>query len=381
MTIILNELKKIFNLKSILLLIIITLIMYFLFIEFNITNFPNGRPLLDIYNIFVDMKDSYGEFMDEEEFKDFKIKYEEAKKEADEYIQSREDFSKLGITNYDEFIGMDENNTTNEEFEKLRDDVIFKKRIDVFWELPYRESYIRAYENREEYILNRVENEKQEARIRDILEKGLETSVFTDVVFSNYNELIKPLAMTILLSVMFMITPIYFIDNKDKINYLQYTSKMGRDIFKKKIIAGLSATFIITTLQFICFFGIYSLNNVSMFFNCNINSIYNIIISWYDLTFIQYIILTVIGVYILTSVFALISMVVSSIGQNYITLIGIQLPIALFTFKVLLNYLLHYMTSISYPKYFLVILYIALTLIGTISMMIRWKKERKVDIA
>ena len=125
MTIILNELKKIFNIKSIFLLIIITMTMYFLFIEFNIVNFPNGRPALDIYNMFVDMKDSYGEFMDEEEFEDFKIKYEEAKKEADEYIQSREDFKQLGITNYDEFDSMD---MSNNELEKLHRDVVFLKK-------------------------------------------------------------------------------------------------------------------------------------------------------------------------------------------------------------------------------------------------------------
>ncbi len=117
-----------------------------------------------------------------------------------------------------------------------------------------------------------------------------------------------------------------------------------------------------------------------MFFNCNINSRFNIIISWYDLTFLRYIILTVLGVYILAFVFALISMVVSSIGQNYITLIGIQLPIALFTFKVLLNYLLHYITRISYPKYFWAISYISLILIGIISMLIRWRKEKIADI-
>ena len=377
MTIILNELKKIFNIKSILLFILITLIMYFLFIEFDIKYFPNGRPSLDIYNMFVDMKDSYGEFMDEEEFEDFKIKYEEAKKEADEYIQSREDFKQLGITNYDEFDSMD---MSNNELEKLHRDVVFLKKIDVFWELPWREEYIKVYENRDEFMLNNAKNKKQEVRIKEILNKGMETSVFNEVVFSNYNELIEPVAMTILISVMFMITPIFFRDNKDKINYLQYTSKTGRGIFKKKIIAGLLAVFIITTLQLMCFFVLYSTNNVSMFFNCNINSIYNIIISWYDLTFIQYIILTVVGVYILAFVFALISMVVSSIGQNYITLIGIQLPIALFTFKVLLNYLLHYITRISYPKYFWAISYISLILIGIISMLIRWRKEKIADI-
>jgi len=377
MTIILNEVKKIFNIKSVLLLMAITGVMYFLFIEFHITNFPNGRPALDIYNMFVEMKDKYGEFMDEEEFEDFKVRYNEAKEEADKYIQSREDFKKVGITNYDEFVNMD---ISNKELDELHSDVIFKKRIDVFWELPWREEYIRVYENRDEIIMSSASNENQEVRIKEILEKDIGTSVFNDVVFSNYNILIKYVAITILIGIMFMITPIYLKDNKNKMNYLQYTSKIGRDIFKKKIIAGILSAFIIISLQLIGFFVLYSSNNVSMFFNSNVNSIFNSIISWYDFTFIQYIILTVVAIYVLGFVFTLISMLVSSIGQNYITVIGIQLPIALFTFKVLLKYLINYMTSISYPKYFLPVSYLVLIFIAIMSMTIRWKRERWLDI-
>ena len=40
-------------------------------------------------------------------------------------------------------------------------------------------------------MLAQASNEKQELRIKEILDKGLETSVFNDVVFSNYNNLIK----------------------------------------------------------------------------------------------------------------------------------------------------------------------------------------------
>jgi len=352
--------------------------MYFLFIEFNITNFPNGRPALDIYNMFVEMENTYGEFMDEEEFEDFKLKYEEAVKEADEYIQSRKDFKMAGINNYEDFANMDHE---NEELYELYSDVIFKKKIDVFWELPWREEYIRYYENKEELMLEPSSNEKQELRIKEILDKGLETSVFNDVIFSNYNEFIKSAAKTILLSVMFIITPIYLKDNKDKINYLQYTSKTGRKIFKKKIFAGVLASFILVTVQFICFFIMYSTNNTSMFFNCNINSIYNSIISWYDLTFIQYIALTVIGTYILAFVFTLIPMLVSSISKNYITAIGVQLPIALFSFTILLKYLIDYMTSIfRFPKYFTGLFYMILIFASTISMIIRWKREKRADI-
>ncbi|WP_026895756.1 ABC transporter permease [Clostridiisalibacter paucivorans] len=377
MRIIINELKKIFNIKFIILLVLINIIMYFLFIEFEITNFPNGRPALDIYNMLVEMEDSYGEFMDGEEFDDFKVKYEEVKREADKYIQSREDFKRAGINNYDEFASID---ITNKELDRLHDDVFFEKEIDVFWELPWREEYIRVYENRKEIMMEKSSNEKQETRIKDILENDIETSVFSDVIFFNYNNLIKPVVTTILLSVMFMITPIYLIDNKNRINYLQYTSKIGRKIFKKKIIAGLLASFIVVTIQFICFFSLYATNNTFMFLNSNINSIYNTIISWYDLTFIQYISLSIIGTYILAFVFTLTSMLVSTMGQNYITVIGIQLPIALFTFMVLLKHLIYYMTSIRYPKYFLGLSYIILILISTIYMIIRWRREKKIDI-
>lgn len=383
MDIISNELKKIFNIKSVILLIFINIIMYFLFIEFQITNFPNGRPALDIYNMFVEMEDSYGEFMDEEEFEDFKLRYEEVKREADEYIKSREDFKRAGIDSYDEFANyarLAKVDINNEEIERLHREVFFEKKIDVFWELPWREEYIRVYENRREYMMVEASNKNQEMRIKEILEDGLETSVFSDVVFFNYNRFIQYVAATILLSVMFMITPIYLRDNKDRINYLQYTSRIGRNIFKKKIAAGILASFIMVTLQLICFFSLYSTNNTSMFFNSNINSIYNSIISWYDLTFIQYISLTVMGIYILALVFTLVSMLVSSIGQNYITVIGIQLPIALFAFTVLLKYLIHYMTSIRYPKYFLTLSYMILMIISTISMIIRWRREKKIDL-
>jgi hypothetical protein len=377
MDIICFELKKIFNIKSIVLLVLINIIMYFLFIEFEVTHFLNGRPALNIYNMFVEMKSEYGEFMDEEEFEDFKIKYQEAIRKADEYIQSREDFKSAGITNYEEFDNMD---LTDKELDRLYNDVILDKKIDVFWEIPLREEYIQVYENKEQIMMAHATNEKQEARINEILKKSLETSVFNDVVFSNYNNLIKSVATTILLSVMFIITPTYLRDNRNRINNLQYTSKTGRYIFKKKIISGLLASFILVTLQIVLFLGLYSTNNISMFFNCSINSIYNSIISWYDFTFMQYIILTVVGIYILAFVFTLISLLVSSIGQNYITVIGIQLPIALFTFKILLKYLLYYITDIRYPKYLLGFTYMGLIFISIILIISRWKREKKVDV-
>lgn len=379
MMIVLNEIKKIFNLKMVFLLILISIIMYFLFISFYIECFPNGRPAADIYNIFVEMTANYGEYMDVEEFEHFKTLYKGKIKEADKYISSREDFRGVGITTYEEFKNMDIN---KKEFEQLRYDVIFDKQVDIFWELPWREEYIYTYENRKELMRNKCRylNENQKLRIEEILKKGHEASVLPDVVFENYNDLIKLVSTLILLSIMFMISPIYLRDSKNNVNYLQYSSKLGRKIFKKKMVAGLLSAFIITTIQLILFFGLYSFNKVSMFFNSNINSIFNTIISWYDMTFIQYIVLSVIAIYILAFVVTLISIYISSIGQNYITVIGIQLPIALFTFKVLLKYLIIDMTAIWFSPFLLPLSYLILIAIGVMIIKMRWKRERGLDI-
>lgn len=51
MNIIINELKKIFNIKSILVVGVICFLIYQMFIEFHIKIFPNGYPDTDTYEI------------------------------------------------------------------------------------------------------------------------------------------------------------------------------------------------------------------------------------------------------------------------------------------------------------------------------------------
>ncbi|KNF08406.1 cation transport ATPase [Gottschalkia purinilytica] len=383
MRIVLNEMKKIFSLKMISLLIIISLIIYYLFISFYIQYFPNGRPELDIYNVSVEMIENYGEYMDEDEFKDFKVKYNEKVKEADKYIKSNERFKKAGITTYKEFEYTDTmNDKTSTKLQELHDYILFEQKVDLFWEIPEREDIIKSYEEKEENMLKKYEpmDEKQEIRVKELLKKGSDESILPSLVFGNYNNLIKNVCMLILISIMFIISLIYIKDRKNKVNYLQYTSKIGRKIFKNKIIAGLLSSFIITTLQLIVFFVVYSFNNVSMFFNSDINSVFNSNISWYDITFIQYIIITIVAVYILSFIFALMSMFVSSIANNYIALVGIQLPIALVTFKLFLRRLIVLIVDIEVSQILLPLCYVALIFTFVTIMIIRWRREKTLDV-
>ncbi len=341
MRIVMNEIKKIFTPKMLILLLLINIIMYFLFIEFNVRYFPNGRPEGDDYRISVQMQKDYGTNMDENEFQNFKSIYNKELNEADKYVQNHKEFSALGIKNYKEYLDktdeyLNKNSSFGNKVSKLKDNIMFEKGINLFWEIPEREMMITDYQNRSKILLSNydITTKNQKIRIDEITNnKDDITSVFNDFIFNNYNNFIFSVAITILLSIVFMLSTIYIRDTNNNMLQLQYTSKKGRQIFKSKMMAGFISSFIIATSQFICFFTMYAHNNVAMFFNSNINSFLCINISWFDLTFIQYIVITVLAVYILAMVFTLMSMLISSLVHNYIALIGIQLPMVLFIFK------------------------------------------------
>lgn len=378
MKVVLNEIKKIFGLKMVSVLMAISIIMYFLFISFYIEHFPNGRPELDYYNIGVEMINNYGQEMDEEEFEHFKSIYNKQVEEADKYLQSKKEFVDEGITTYEKFKNMDQH---VEKLNELHSYVFFGEGVDLFWELDTRARLIEDYEGKENFYERRNEgiNEKEKKRIQEIANSGSYKSIFPYLIFENYNTLIKYVTMLVIISIIFMISPIFLKDKLNKVNLLQYTSKNGRGLFKKKVASGLMASFVITTIQLICFFIAYSFNNVEMFFNSNINSVFGTYLFWYDLTFMQYIIITVIAVYILGFVIGLIVMFISSRVNNYITLIGVQVPI-IFIISKLLPRIIGRIIGIYLPKYFIPITYFSLIIIGTILIIIRWKKEKILDV-
>lgn len=378
MKVVLNEIKKIFSLKMVSVLMVISIIMYFLFISFYIEHFPNGRPELDYYNIGVEMINNYGEEMDEEEFEHFKDTYNKQVEEANRYLQSKKEFVDEGVTTYEKFKNMDQD---IEKLNNLHSYVFFEAKSDVFWQLQAREQLIEDYKHKDEWMRSTYEtiNEKQEKRIKEIASSGNYESVFPYLIFENYNALIKYVAMLVIISIIFMVSPIFLKDKLNKINLLQYTSKNGRNLFKKKVLSGSIASFIITTIQLFCFFIAYSFNNVEMFFNSNINSVFGTYLFWYDLTFIQYIVITVIAVYILSFVIGLIVMFISSMVNNYITLIGVQIPI-IFIISKLLPRIIGRITDTYLSKYFIPIIYFSLIIIGIVLITIRWKKEKTLDI-
>ncbi|WP_283692444.1 hypothetical protein, partial [Clostridium perfringens] len=358
MRIIINEIKKLFNLKILLILGLIVFIICKIFISFWIEVFPNGSETPD-FNLSVQMLKDYGTTMDEKEFEDFKEKSALREKEADEYLKGDKEAQELGIKSYRELRESLDKGKTDEKVEELNSKIYFKDNVYLFWEMQSRESLIASYENplnRKAEVYSSKPNKYK--RLKE-LEKGDQLkSVLSYVTFLNYDSLITNFSILVVVTLAFIISPIFLRDEKNKVNCLQYSSKTGRKIGSKKVISAMITAFGISTLELIVLFLMYIPNDTLQFWNCSINSKFNYMVSWFDLTFGQYIMLTILVIYIITFVVTSVSLFVSSKVKSYVALIGVQVPILGALIMFLYNIGLNHMTTINYPKYIPLIAYV-----------------------
>lgn len=394
MDIIKNEIKKVFNLTNLIVVGIVSLIIWILFISFGIEYFPNGSSETESYNNSVYMLENYGISMDENEFKEFKNMREEKVKEAEEYLSSKEECIKVGLSTYEDFIKIykseviDANPDNEKGQQALHNKVMFDDNVEVFWELQAIDYDIDRFENKEFWISNSDEYknisgnklELYENRHNEMVQSENATSPLNWVIMRNYNSLIGWMNLLIIITVAIIVSPIFIIDNKNKVNYLQYSSKEGRKSFNKKIIAGIISSIAIVTAQLAIFFIIYESNNTYMFWNCSINSAVSDVSSWFDMTFGQYIMITVVLTYIVGIVVGIIAMGISSKVKTYISLIGIQILILFGLWGLLKSIGINNVTSTFYPKYTIHFIYLTLILVSVFIITKIIRKEKKLDI-
>lgn len=379
---IINEIKKIFKVKMLCFLIIGSFVFYEVFIAFHVKVFPNGILETNEYNIMVEMINNYGNEMNSKEFEDFKAIYKEMIIKADGFLSNNKDFNELGIYSYEDYLNIS-NMHGYDDFQKkafsLKQDYLESEEGKILLNLHSFEYIIWCYEDKEDYTKVSLDEAKYKIRTDEINRNKENESIISRVVFDNYNDLIIRFGVAISMAIAFMLTPIFLRDRKEKLEYIQYSSKCGRNLFKVKLRAGFISAFIITTIGIISLLLLYSLNNTSMFFKSNINSAFNRSY-WLNLSFVEYIILTVVCTYIISSIVAFTTMFISRQAKDYVEAMELQglvlsiiiiLNIILLINKVFVMYL---------PKYLVISVYLFLTIVTLITTIRIGKKEKIKDV-
>ncbi|GAA0433385.1 hypothetical protein GCM10008983_07530 [Lentibacillus halophilus] len=377
MRIIWYEIRKLLDWKIISLVLLISVLFFELFLSFDFDHFPNGRPKGDTFKVTKQMIDQYGTEMNEKEFQDFKETYQKEVDKAGDYLQSRDDFVEAGVTTYEQFKSMADG---KEKLNELHNDIMFDKGIDVFWELQSRESIMESYERKKEDFFKDTAHIHNSAWKQDIVKGSSLNAILPHFVYENYNNLITMFAILIILTVMIVVGRVFITDQQNYALHLQYTTHIGRKLFKKKVIASMLTAFVITSVYIGVFLLLYAGNDPQAFLQSSLRSFDAHTIHWLDMSFLQYIYLTIMAVYLLAFVAAAIAMFLSRAVNQYISLIGAQVPIAVVLILLISEYLVSNLFGIAYPMYMTIGTYAGLLVLGVAILITRWRKERKMDI-
>ncbi|SDJ73843.1 hypothetical protein [Salimicrobium halophilum] len=386
MSVFLHELKKLWNPKVLLGVVLISLLFYEFFLSFEIEHFPNGRPALDIKRIYVEMIEDYGNEMNKAEFEDFQKKLQTAKKEAGIYLKNNDMAQELGVTSYEEYrniLNKAESGTdVYEKIDNLHAKIMFDKGVDVFWEIQGFETILSDYKQRGQLNMGGSMHFSVQKRVDKIYKETDFQSILPFQVYNNYVNLIKYTGILIMIVIFIVIGRLYLPDKKKGLLQLQYTTKMGRGLFWSKLSAGMVTTFILTTMYLGLFFLLYSRNETSMFWSSELSSFSLVgqMLSWYDFTFLEYIGVTVAIIYTLAFCTAAISAMISSIVPNYMTLVGFQIPVAILLALLISSFLLVHVFSIMNALWVYWLIFIGLVAGSGGILFFRSRREKRADI-
>ncbi|MEI2666060.1 hypothetical protein [Rossellomorea sp. LJF3] len=250
----------------------------------------------------------------------------------------------------------------------------------MFWELQARETLLDFHRNQDTIMTNQINRAErfQKKQLKELKEAG-QVDMYPEVSLRNMEEIFRNIAIVVLISVLLIVSPMFLSDRSKQMTELQYTSRTGRHLFRKKFAAGMFSSFIVMTVLLAVYLSFYSLNDPSAFFEVPINS-FIAAHYWYHLTFFQYIVLSIVAIYVLGFILTIISMGISTLVPSFISLIGIQVIVVLTLLIFGLKYMLSLMVSMGVPIWLVPVLY-GILIMGVILITWRlWMRERKLDI-
>lgn len=371
------EMKKIFSWKLLLLTGVVNFLLFYTFLEFDLEYFPNGSGDTNLFEIEQQLIPAYGAEIDKNEFEEIKAMYVDRLDAADNYFKNDEQAQQLGITSYEEFrdISFDDPETGD-----YAERLMIQKSEDFLWELQAWGLLIENFgtepaslEARAEQTTGSMQQHYQQQLWHE------EFAFYSSVVLDNFYSYKTNMAIIILISVAMLMSPVFLRDTASGILPHQYTSKVGRRAYRIKWLAGISSTVILTIVLLALYMGLYWTNGTASHFGLSLSS-FGWYEYWYDMTFLQYILLSVAAIFFVAILLGILSMAISTVVPNAVVLIGSQIVILFIMIAGVTMFLIRDIIIIYLPQIVVPIGYVFLfSAVATISWWI-WRRELRRDI-
>jgi len=266
MRIILNELKKIWNIKIIAVAAVLCLLYFAVFMSGYIGMYQHSvNTWFGNINLAHYLTEKYGATLEPDEFEDFLNYREVIIAELNSFMESRPVFAEAGIFTYDEYLdfayGGDWETLSDEEL-NLRHTLILEwggslRTIDgdelrSEHETPLASMKIFSYGNVvsfyksnvlmesewgshiDSFMAHNPLSEREVRRLEEIRDSGELRSILDHQTIRETGDYARSLGVLVVLATLILVSPLIAGDRANRVNWLQYSSRQGRSILIKR---------------------------------------------------------------------------------------------------------------------------------------------------
>ena len=364
-----NELKKIWNVKILVILFVLSGLYFIITMNDRIQNYPSGTWLFDV-DVAHHLTEHYGTALEQDEFESFLKDREVIISELDAFIASNTVFTGAGIYDFQDYENFREDfhsryDTRGEAETNLWIAIsnewggVLRIQIDGEWvdfvsgnETPAAyaryigfSNVVEMYqsqwqENINSFMESMPLSERQAQRVLEIRDSGEMFGILSQHTVFHTWQYAQALAGLVILATLMLVSPLITTDRASKVKALQYSSTTGRGILRKQFAATIISAIMAATLFVLCFAGIFiGATGTQAFWMNGINSFMSFPYHWLSVTYGQYCLLLIGLIYLLSVTAAAFAFVLSRFSQSMIVLICKAIP-ALVAAAFLSNWLL-----------------------------------------
>lgn len=333
---IIQEVKKLFAVKRLVLIFALGALFYMIFFSKNV-----GIPTYSSERVHIDVSEelvhTYGNELDEEEYRTLVHRAaSDQESQIDVWIKQNSQFREYGIESYRDLLNIQDSlsdavgsNLTSQISQRFTEEEQ-QAALDQIWRENYIDGLVEAYdrEARSGDTTSYYTELSEKERLR-LHERNQEEvySLMPDRVVYDFLSILPDFTIFLIISVVFLVVPYSVKDTVEGVNPLQYGARNGVMFFWKKGLAVLISALLLCMVQSgLLLFMLYQ-NDALPFMGCFVSGFGSSFVSFGKLTFGQYVGFSI-GYHLLLGLsVAMIAYCLSSCANNYISAIAMQIPI------------------------------------------------------
>ena len=228
MRIYLNELRKIFSFRTMLIALIFFALSFAVIYQFEITNYLSDNRQWYSYEHYyaIDLMEKFGPTLEPDEFEQVQKDYDSLIKQADDYISSKEVYAKYGIHNYKELKKFKENPGIE---------------LDINNNPEHDELVFGLYENTGD-LDEEIEHLGRFVWYYKTFSPNSNTAIFSEALMNSLHFYEQFIVIMATIFVCIVVSPLLVTDNLSNIRQLQYHTRKGKKVLLYQLAAMITAS-------------------------------------------------------------------------------------------------------------------------------------------